>query len=488
MQKIGIIEIGFGPHAKRLYAPALQEWGNKFNSKLSLVVDIKDQEHNVRSYFDSHTINPDFFFVDQFEGELPKPIDDYLTKYVTRNLIQAVIISTEPLKHYSYAKWALRMGLNILMDKPITTRKNVVSDIDAAKKIETDFIDLLRDYYNLQKRKETAFTINTQRRFHPGFITVKNLLAEIASKTNCPVTAIQSTHCDGQWRMPNEIVTQQYHPYCFGYGKCSHSGYHLFDAVYQLYKVSKLTGKVADSMEIFSSFLQPRGFIYQLNQNDYLNYFGKKYLGVRKYEDNELYANFNGYGEIDISAIIRLKKGQDCIGNVAVNLMHNGFGMRTWMLPGGDLYKGNGRVKHEYHNIEQGPFQNIQIHSYQSKDKHEINTEQDYLIGGNNHFDIYVFRNKDMTGDKESLRIIRMSDLKQYIPEIASGDNLVIERIKHGVVKEFLGYLIGMVKKSELISNIDDHLMPVQIMSGIYKSHNNYIRGLNPIVSYNLLL
>jgi len=46
-----------------------------------------------------------------------------------------------------------------------------------------------------------------------------------------------------------------------------------------------------------------------------------------------------------------------------------------------DLYKSNGRVKHEYHNIQQGPFQNIQVHSYQKEDKQEESNELDWLLG-----------------------------------------------------------------------------------------------------------
>jgi hypothetical protein len=482
-----VIEIGFGPHAKRIYFPALQELGKEFNVSLSLVVDLKQQEFDIRDFFSDYADKPDFLFVDPFEGNLPKEVDDFLNNYVAKHKIDGVIISTEPLCHYAYAKWALKVGLNILMDKPITTKKEVVTDLSAAKKIESDYMELLKDYLNLQEQKETVFIINTQRRFHPGFNLVNKLLSEIAVKTNCPITAIQSSHCDGQWRLPNEIVTQQYHPYCSGYGKGSHSGYHIFDSVYQFYKVSKLTAKIADSMEIFSSFFQPKGFLFQLNQNDYEKYFGKAYSTVRKYSDNRLYKMFSGYGEMDLSAIVRLKRGEDCIGNIAINLMHNGFARRSWVKPGKDLYKGNGRVKHEYHNIEQGPFQNIQIHSYQSKDKHDTNTKDDYLLGGNSHFDIYVFRNKDITGDKDPLKIFRMSDLKKYCPEVQD-DKLAIESVKHRVVKEFLSCLVGKRSKIELTSNIDDHLMPVQIMSGIYRSHNNYIRGLNPLVRYNLTL
>lgn len=485
MAKNGIIEIGFGPHAKRVYCPALEEWGNLFHSKLSLVVDLKSEEQNIRSYFAHRKDVPDFYFIDPFEGDIPKPIVKFLNDYVSKNNIKGVIISTEPLVHFAYAKWALDAGVNILMDKPITTEKNVVTDLESARRIETNYLDLLARYTRLQKTKNTAFIINTQRRFHPVFWTVKKLLEEVVKKTNCPITSIQAMHCDGQWRMPNEIVTQIYHPYNSGYGKGSHSGYHVYDAVYQFYKVSKLTNKVADSMDIYSSFVQPRGFLQQLNQNDYEAIFGKKYLEVKEKDDAHLYRLFNGYGEMDISSIIRLRKGGDCIANITINLMHNSFAMRTWMKPGTDLYKGNGRVKHEYYNIEQGPFQNIQIHSYQSKDNHDVNSEKDYLLGGNNHFDIYVFRNKGITGDKKIMRVIKMTDLKKYDLELRD-NKLASDRVKHKVVKEFLGYISGKIGKEKITSNIDDHLMPVQIMSGIYRSHNKYIRGSNPLVTFKL--
>lgn len=485
MQKIKVIEIGFGPHAKRVYGPALQKYSKEFNTELSLVVDLKQQEQNVREYFKNNLLKPEFLFIDPFEGEIPLDIEKYLSKFVDKNRVRAVIISTEPLSHFAYAKWALQKGLNILMDKPVTTRKNVVSDINAAKRIENDYIQLLNEYNKLQKIKETVFIINVQRRFHPGFKIVNNLLAEVARKTNCPITSIQAMHCDGQWRLPNEIVTQNYHPYNCGYGKASHSGYHIFDAVYQIYKVSKLVNKTADSMEIFSSFFQPRGFLYQLNQDDYIKLFGKEYLKVRKYNDKKLYKIFKNYGEIDLSAIIRLKRGKNCIGNISITLIHNGFARRTWMLPGSDLYKGNGRVKHEYYSIQQGPFQNIQIHSYQSKDKHDLNTEEDYELGGNNHFDIYIFRNCGVTGDKSPLKVITMKDiLKQH--GSFTEDKLVVEQIKNQIVADFLGYLQGMIRKNNLLSNIDDHLVPVQIMSGIYQSHIKYIKGENPIVNYKL--
>lgn len=484
MKKIKIIEIGIGPHARRVYVPAMRKWGPTFNAEISLVVDLDEQESSVRQYFQKQGYFPDFLFVKRFVGGIPNNISNYLDEYVEKNDIQAVIISTEPTVHYPYAIWALKKGLHILMDKPITARENAVSSLHAAKQIEDDYKALYAHYKDLQKNKSTAFIINTQRRFHPGFNLVTDLLHEVAVKTDCPITSIQSTHCDGQWRLPNEIVTQDYHPYNRGFGKASHSGYHLFDAVYQFYKTSGITGKVANSMEVFSSFVQPKGFLHQLHQKNYESFFGKRYKKVRTLSDRKLSQIFNGYGEIDLSSIVTLKKDDDAICNITLNLLHNGFAKRSWMLPGEDLYKGNGRVKHEYHNIEQGPFQNIQIHSYQSKDKHDVNTEADFEVGGNNHFDIYIFRNYEMTGDKKALRIIRMNDINSSI----ANDSLVVERVKHSVVKEFLSFLQGSIPKQKLTSNIDDHLIPVQMMSGVYRSHNQYKKGKNPLVKYSLSL
>lgn len=82
---------------------------------------------------------------------------------------------------------------------------------------------------------------------------------------------------------------------------------------------------------------------------------------------------------MDLSTIVTLKKDNVAIGNITINLLHNGFARRTWLNPGDDLYKGNGRVKHEHYSIQQDSFQNIQIHSYQSKDKHNAMSDiEDY--------------------------------------------------------------------------------------------------------------
>jgi hypothetical protein len=477
-----VILVGCGPHAQRVYLPALRRFSKETGTRLSLVIDLKAQEDTVRTALAASGLQPTAWFIDPFRGPLPPSVAGELSAFAAQEGVTGVIVATEPLTHRAYAEWALRQGLSLLLDKPITTRENVTSDLAEADGIEEDYRHLYGLYEAAQARGPTAFVVNAQRRFHPGFRLAEQLLAEVGSQTNCPVTFVQSYHCDGQWRFPSEIVTQDYHPYCRGYGKASHSGYHIFDAAYRLYAASGAAGKFADAMEIVSSFIQPAGFLSQLTQEDYEGLFGARYRGVRRWSDDDLRRMVANLGEIDLSAGVRLTRGGEAVANLSINLLHNGFARRTWVRPGSDLYKGNGRVKHEHHNVQQGPFQNIQIHSYQAKDVHDRGGPEEEGLGGNNHFEVYVFRNPLVSGQADSLQVYRLPDIERGDVE-GGGAALVMERVKHEVVREFLEFLLGHRPKESLRSPLEDHLVPVQLMSGVYRSHVLRERGANPVVA-----
>ncbi len=475
---VRIILIGCGPHAKRIYLPALQRLANV---ELSLIIELKEKEQDLLEHGEQLK-NTDFWFIDAFENTLPEHLFRRLSEYVHKNRIDGVIIATEPMVHVAYSLWALENKLNILLDKPISTYRNVTTSPESANNILMDYLDLMEKYVEVQKNKETVFIINSQRRFHDGFEFVKSQLNEVAKKTGCPATFIQAYHCDGQWRLPSEIVTQEYHPYCYGYGKGSHSGYHIFDTVYQLYKSSIIGDKMADEMEIISSFVQPNGFFKQLNANDYKKIFGEAYSEVAKWSDEELNVLCKDFGEIDLSSIINLIKDDQTVANLSINLLHNGFAGRTWMHPGTDLYKGNGRIKHESYQIQQGPFQNIQIHAYQGTDKHDINNGVEDHLGGKNHFDVFVFRNPIVSNGGHSPEKYQFSDLAGQF----SNDSMIkMESVKFKVVEDFIDFLSGKKTKEQLRSRIDDHLIPVKIMSGIYRSHIHRKAKEDCVVKYN---
>lgn len=466
LDKANVILIGCGPHARRVYLPALRQI---HYVDLALIVDLESQETIVRASMGGNT-DTELWFIKPFSETMPVHLADSLSAFVFKNKITGIIIATEPLVHASYARWALENGLNILIDKPITARAEAINKMTSATGIVEDY-SLLLDLYNKQQQeKETIFMVNSHRRFHKGFQFVQKKISEIAEKTNCPVTFIQAYHCDGQWRLPNEIVTQKYHPYCFGYGKASHSGYHIFDTVYQFYKAAAIGEKTADEMEIVSSFIQPNGFFSQFAEADYQSIFGAEYNSVNYWSDEELKRICTDFGELDLSSIIKMKKNGQAIANFSINLIHNGFSGRTWLQPGEDLYKGNGRIKHESYHIQQGPFQNIQIHAYQAYDKHDQKNGLEENLGGKNHFEIHIYRNPLVAGSKKQPEIYKLSDIEDDM-RTATDSMVTMEWVKFKVVEEFADYLTGRRAKESIQSQIDDHLVPVQMMSGIYQSH-----------------
>ncbi len=481
MKQARIILVGCGPHARRVYLPALAKLRAQTGLELLLVIDLEATRETVNAALAQHGLEPQVLFIEPFEGGMPELLKRALSEFTSSQQVNGVIIATEPLTHRAYAEWALREKLNILMDKPVTARINSASQMESADGILLDYLHLLEIYQSVQAMQETVFIVNSQRRFHAGFCFVERLLREIGDKTGCPVTFMQSYHSDGQWRFPSEIVTQDYHPYCFGYGKASHSGYHIFDMLYRLYSATGVTSKQADSMEIVSSFVQPAGFIQQMTEADYYHLFQGRYDEARQWSDDQLKHIYDGYGEIDISAIASLKRNGEIVANLSINLVHNGFSRRTWIMPGQDLYKGNGRVKHEHHNIQQGPFQNIQIHSYQAIDRHDGLTSVEDDLGNVNHFDVYVFRNPLVTNSEKSLEVYKFSDILGKL-EQQTHTQLSMESAKYQVIEEFIDYLSGRRLKAGIASQIEDHLVTVQIMSAVYRSHVLRQSGLDCVV------
>jgi hypothetical protein len=484
MAQVNVMQIGIGFHARRIYIPALLRLSDRLSVGLKAGVDVEPARAVIESYLASNNIAIEMCYFEPFDGDLPTALQDQLDNLVRQHEINAVIISTDPTTHKPYAKWALDRGLHILMDKPITTRSGVSHSVKQASALEDDYIELLNLYQSLQKNKDTVFSVNVQRRYEEGYAKTFSLIKEVASRFNAPVTSIQAMHSDGVWIFPDEIVDQVSHPYSTGYGKCSHSGYHIFDAIWQFYRASGLAEKRADSGEVMTSFLSPRGLLKQFGQKDFASYFADYHKTARRSED-ELWDAFDEFGEIDAFSLIRLRKDGETICNISSNLIHNGFSRRGWSVPNEDLYKGNGRVKHQSYSIQQGPFQNIQIHQYQSDDKHEKNDVSEYELGGNNHFDIYVFRNAAMFGSDEK-PFVKYS-LKDLDKDGAFDDSrLYNETAKDRVITEFIQFITGQISKEALRSNIDTHAVPVKMMSAIYRSHAQQTQKGTPLAEFSI--
>ncbi len=483
-----ILLIGCGYHSRRIYIPHLL---TQNNAKLSAIVDLTSQQKTIEDFLVSKSISGvEICYTDNTE------ISDNLSHIEILNLnrivekcnINAVIISTEPLAHFKYAKWALEKRLHILMDKPITTELNVSTDKKKADKIYSDYLFLKKLYENQLKSGNLTFILGAQRRHHEGFKKTKDLIREISDRTNCPVTSIQAFHSDGQWRFPKEIITQSYHPYNQGYGKMSHSGYHSLDTAIWFAQSSILDEeKMYDNFELYSQIVRPVDFMLQLKPNDYVHLFPD-------ISHDELLSSFDfkkmikeGFsssvtGEIDAHTLIALRHGDLTITNIGLHAIHNGFSQRNWIsVKGRDLYKGNGRVRHESYTIEQGPFQCIIVNSFQS---HEIfkSDMSPSAVGGEYHYDIHVFRNSTLFPDLKSYELISMNDIKAQVDLRYSRGHQ--EEARRNCLEEFIASIEKDTPPREQTSNFLNHDLSTKILSAIYQSVSSC--GENRVVRSNI--
>jgi hypothetical protein len=467
---------GVGPHARRFYLPAIAELGPRHGVRLVAAVELEAGHAAAARALAENGLAAEILTVERFEAEMPTAARQALDRIADRLRPQALIVATDPLSHRPYVLWALGRGMDVLLDKPITTRRGAVSDPAAAQGIEADFDEILAAWQQAQRQRPVIVSVCAHRRYHPGIEQAIRIIREVCQQTGCPVTDIHCHHADGQWRLPEEIRTQDHHSYHSGHGKASHSGHHFFDCVYRFYQAGTASGKSADAMRVYAAFVQPHGLLRQLTRQDYQRLFGREYATTCPYSDAELSRQFRDFGEVDLNAVVTFLSDGVAVGQASLNLLHNSFSRRGWLHPPADLYKGNGRVKHEHHRVHVGPFLAVAIHSYQSKADHDQSDAADLQPGGNNHFEIHIFRNTRMIGGKE-VEIIHLDQLDRF-----DRSRLYIEQVKEGVVGEFFRYLAGQLAVRELRSPLHDHAVPVRMLAAVYQSHANAQQGDHPVI------
>lgn len=479
-----ILLIGLGYHAKRIYFPILQELQEKKTINQIFAVDLKSQEKIIRDYLlEKKNLNVQLLFFDKPQNDkLDKSTERELNSIIKKNKISGVVISTEPLAHMVYARWALKNRLSVLMDKPVSTYKWIIRNEKYGKQLIADYNELIQLYKKAKKdNPQIVFALMAQRRSHPLFIKMKEKIKEIYKLTNCPVTSIQAYHCDGQWRFPTEIIDQDYHPYNQGYGVASHSGYHIFDMVSWLMEGSD---KDPDKMEVVSNFSTPVDLLSQYTFNDYRRDF-KEFDKYNKYSPEDFIKKAKDFGEVDCFSNFVFKRNGKAITLANINMSHNGFSQRNWpVATGRDLYKGNGRVRHESYSILQGPFQAITYLSYQSKEV-DPNLQKDiFKVGGEYHAEVYVFRNSAFNPKWECVENFNVKDfIERSMKDKSRGHQ---EEARREAVVGFVNNLL--TGSQEITKHLDliQHERSVKMVSGIYQSMSRRTKRLDSLIKIKL--
>ncbi|WP_329172857.1 Gfo/Idh/MocA family oxidoreductase [Streptomyces sp. NBC_01477] len=482
-----LLVIGVGPHARRSHLPALAAGQAAGLVGTVRGVDILGAADAAVPYdADDGPRSVPVTLVEPFGSEertLPDAVRRTLDELVDHQGIDAVVVSTEPAFHLAYTGWALERGLSVLLDKPLGVRTDASTDPAQAAGILTDADDLLARYEAARLRHpEIMVSVQSQRRYHPAFWRLRQLIAEVAEATDCPVTSVQSFHSDGQWRLPDELLDLDYHGYDRGYGKCAHSGYHFFDIIPWLLAAGERGGKVPDAVQVHAQVTRPADFLAQLGVEDHERLFDG-FAARNLYSTQDLDTAAHGFGEVDAFISLAFRSAGRTLTLGSLNLVHNGFSQRGNLTPAAGLYKGNGRVRQETHIIQQGPFQALHFHSLQTLDE-GVRTGDRHAPGGDRHVEVHVFRNNRLRPAWKAYTrlgheaLTTMSEGQVAVPTQQSS--------RRRAMGEFLEYVNGRRTREQMRSDLTTHRTAAALMAGAYQSMAARWTGASPEATLSL--
>ncbi|MFF8035208.1 Gfo/Idh/MocA family oxidoreductase [Streptomyces sp. NPDC016626] len=468
-----LLVIGVGPHARRSHLPALAAGQAAGLVGTICGVDVLGAANVVVAYdADDGPRSVPVTLVEPFDSRertLPDGVRRTLDDLVARRGIDAVVVSTEPAYHVVYTRWALERGLSVLLDKPLGVRTDASTDPRQASATLADVDDLLVRYQAARGRHpEILVSVQSQRRYHPAFWRMRQLITEIAEETNCPVTSVQSFHSDGQWRLPDELLDLSYHGYDRGYGKCAHSGYHFFDIIPWLLAAGERSGKTSDTVKVHARVTRPTDLLAQLGVVDHERLF-PGFAARNPYSTQELHTAARGFGEVDAFISMAFQSADRTMTLGSLNLVHNGFSQRGNFAPatGLGLYKDNGRVRQETHIIQQGPFQALHFHSLQTLDDGRCTNDR-YAAGGDGHVEVHVFRNSRFRPAWAAhTRLDHGALTSTWEGQVAHPTQQSSRRRSS---QEFLDYLNGRRTREQMRSELTSHRTAATLMAGAYLS------------------
>lgn len=454
IKRKNICLVGLGPHAKRIYYKYISNEVKKNKAIFSLLIDVQDKKDDIDLFLSTEEVLPKKIVLGTDKNYLvPDKLDPLIEKELTLAIkekkIQFAIVSTEPKAHKIYIDFFLKNHIPTLTDKPLTSPVGLNYDRKAASQVYKDAIEFKR----ISKKYKTPLYVQVQRREHPAYKFIFNECLKVVTKFKVPITYFDIYHSDGTWSMPEEFDTRENHPYKYGYGKIMHSGYHFIDIVSWIAKINKTLIKdlyIQNSTDLLTPSMQYK----QLDgKNLYLKLFNKKTKTPSK----------NNLGEVDSYTNFKfMDSKKNIITSGRLDMLQGGFSKRAWFDLPKDTYKGNGRLRHERINLHIGPLLNIQLHSYQSDETGKTSIEG---VGGEDHLEVFIFRNSKIIGGKSFEKIdfgLKLKN-KHFKNDIYIGQN---EVPRYTIFKKLINN-----KKSK--TTIEHQMLTNKLISNMFLSFIN---------------
>jgi hypothetical protein len=127
---------------------------------LAALVDITSAREAVLGRLGTLGAGSELVFVEPFADAIPAKTEIEISRLTERLAINAVIIATPPEWHRPWVEFALRRGISVLFDKPVTSRTHAVSDPVQAKGIFGDFLAIDREYTKAKGRGRVCALVN----------------------------------------------------------------------------------------------------------------------------------------------------------------------------------------------------------------------------------------------------------------------------------------------------------------------------------------
>ena len=371
------------------------------------------------------------------DGEMGKEDKNNLNRLIEQESINGVIITTEAIAHMPYLKLAVRKGIPCLVEKPLTSYNGISHDIGGAQQILKDY-----DYLKKAVKESGSFvSIVSQRRWNKAFLFVKDRIEEVFDRYGVPVSLLRGAKNKGDWMGPKQLLTKENHPYKYGYGVLSHTGYHPIDIMD--FTISKISAELGvNRIEVFGQMSFPEDV-----------YSGIKNAGI--FSENLEDLSIGGLGESSVNGVYSYFKNSTKVALVNIQVTNNGLCQKDFYQPEGHIWdRTPGTIRQESYTWTQGPFQEIDFELYQDKTGTHDSL---YEYGGDNYGLITIKRN----GKKRNVERIS-------IKEFETGT----ERAADTCLKEAISDFIDRLNGAKIVprSDLEYHEIPIKIESGLYQS------------------
>ncbi len=351
---------GSGFWAETNHYPAILELKSEaFPLKVLAIYDIRNpysetNRKNLRQILkidEPAWINPEKFSDKEVESSL-----DLLHK---EKKISAMIVSTDPSKHFVYSAWAAKHCISVLCDKPLVVCNNASFNIESAKKIAKQYDKLKAlSLKAVKKNQHYIFCSPLRRRALAPFVKIANDLSKVYKRTGEGIRHMDVIINNGVNKFPKEFLKGGAHGYIDGIGSLAHSSYHYVDVM--AWYIDSAPGEVI-KLEI--------SLPYVLRVRDYLKTEGYKGISKLISEKNGLRAKLPSTvlnSELDFMFTLKMldKKG-DLLGLVTYVSNHTTFAPRVVKYSENVLEHANkkdgGRMSHIYMDVHQGALQTWQL-------------------------------------------------------------------------------------------------------------------------------